>query len=117
MDLAGIKGDVVDDDVMLLFFSGRKGFHVGLPTALWNAQPAAIFHSYAKHFATCLAGLAKVEIDTGVYDRVRLFRAPNSRHQKTGRHKRRLYADEFFRMSAADILTHADTPANCVYPG
>ena len=90
------------DAALLLFFSGSKGFHVGLPTTLWNAQPAVIFHHYAKHFATCLAGLAEVEIDTGVYDRVSLFRAPNSRHQKPGRHKRRLTAEEFFGMTSAE---------------
>ena len=106
----------IDADALLLFFSGSKGFHVGLPTTLWNAQPAAIFHSYAKHFATCLAGLAEVEIDRGVYDRVRRFRAPNSRHQKTGRHKRRLSAEEFFGMSSAEILTHADAPAESELP-
>ena len=106
----------IDVDALLLFFSGSKGFHVGLPTTLWNAQPAVIFHHYAKHFATCLAGLAEVEIDTGVYDRVRLFRAPNSRHQKTGRHKRRLSAAEFFRMSSVEILTHADAPAESELP-
>lgn len=106
----------IDADSLLLFFSGSKGFHVGLPTTLWNAQPAANFHHYAKYFATCLAGLAEVEIDTGVYDRVRLFRAPNSRHKKTGRHKRRLTAEEFFGMSLAEILTHADVPAESALP-
>lgn len=106
----------INADVLLIFFSGSKGFHVGLPTALWDPQPAAIFHSYAKHFATCLASLAEVEIDNGVYDRVRLFRAPNSRHQKTGRHKRRLTSDEFFTMSSAAILTQADTPAESQLP-
>jgi len=100
----------IDAGGLLIFFSGSKGFHIGLPSALWNAEPAATFHAYAKHFATSLAALAEVEIDTGVYDRVRLFRAPNSRHQKTGRHKRRLTADEFFGLTSAEMLTLAQTP-------
>lgn len=106
----------IDADVMLLFFSGSKGFHVGLPTSLWYAHPAGNFHACIKTFALYLASLAQVEIDAGVYDRVRLFRAPNSRHQKTGRHKRRLTADEFFGMSSAAILTHAQEPEESELP-
>ncbi len=106
----------IDADVMLLFFSGSKGFHVGLPTSLWYAHPTANFHACSKTFALSLASLAELEIDAGVYDRVRLFRAPNSRHQKTGRHKRRLTADEFFGMSSAAILAHAHQPQESELP-
>jgi len=106
----------IDADSLLLFFSGRKGFHIGVPTSLWNPQPEANFHACTKHLATCLASLAAVAIDEGVYDRVRLFRAPNSRHQKNGLHKRRLTADEFFGMSSAAILTQASEPQESELP-
>jgi hypothetical protein len=79
---------------LLIFFSGSKGFHVGLPTALWSPGPSADFHRTARRFAEHVAELAAVTIDTGVYDRVRAFRAPNSRHPKTGLHKLRLTFDE-----------------------
>ncbi len=69
----------VADDDLLLFFSGSKGYHVGLPTALWQPQPSVMFHRTARRFAEQVAELAGVAIDTGVYDRVRAFRAPNSR--------------------------------------
>ena len=36
---------VVDDD-LFLFFSGSKGYHVGLPTALWAPQPSIMFHRW-----------------------------------------------------------------------
>ncbi len=100
----------VPADVLLLFFSGSKGFHLGLPTALWSPEPSADFHRIARRFAERLAELAGVTIDTGVYDRVRAFRSPNSRHPKTGLHKRRL---TFAELSGplADILELAKTPA------
>ena len=79
---------------VLAFFSGSKGFHVGLPTALWRPEPSESFHRTAKHFAENVAAIATVAIDAGVYDRVRAFRAPNSRHPKTGLFKRRLTLDE-----------------------
>ena len=97
-------------DRAVLFFSGSKGFHVGLPTALWNPSPSADFHRTARRFAERLAELASVTIDAGVYDKVRAFRAPNSRHAKTGLHKRRLTFDELLGPLAA-IVELAATPA------
>ena len=100
----------IDPGALLLFFSGCKGFHVGLPTALWNPSPSADFHRTARRFAERLAELASVTIDAGVYDKVRAFRAPNSRHAKTGLHKRRLTFDELLGPLAV-IVELAATPA------
>lgn len=101
----------LDDDDLLAFCSGSKGFHLGLATSLWQPKPAATFHQFARRFAERLAELAGVTIDTGVYDKVRLFRAPNSRHPKTGLHKRRLTLDELNGLSAAGIKALAAAPA------
>ena len=54
-------------------------------------------------------------IDAGVYDKVRAFRAPNSRHPKTGLHKRRLTFDELLGPLDA-ILELAKTPAPFAVP-
>ena len=95
-------------DDLLTFFSGSKGFHVGLPlSACGSPAPAVTFHNTARRFAEHVAELAGVPIDTGVYDHVRAFRAPNSRHPKTGRHKRRLTLDELLGLSLGKILTLA----------
>ena len=98
------------DDALLVFFSGSKGFHVGLPTAGFNPQPSPDFHRITRHFAEHVAGAVGVMIDTGVYDKVRAFRAPNSRHGKSGRHKRRLTVDEVLHLSAARIVELAAKP-------
>jgi hypothetical protein len=100
---------------LLLFFSGSKGFHLGLPTALWSPAPTLDFHRTARRFAEHVAELAAVTLDAGVYDRVRAFRAPNSRHPKTGLYKRRLTFDELLGPLDA-ILTFAKTPAPFVVP-
>ena len=97
-------------DALMIFFSGSKGFHLGLPTALWSPAPSLDFHRMARRFAEHVAELAAVTIDTGVYDRVRVFRAPNSRHPKTGLHKRRLTFDELLGPLDA-VLALAKTPA------
>src|SRR5262249_3050585 len=58
----------LDDDGLLLFFSGAKGFHVGLPLC-WDAPPSPTFHRVTRRFAETLAARAGVNIDTSVYDK------------------------------------------------
>ena len=95
---------------MLIFFSGAKGFHVGLPTDLWQPTAWLLFNAVAKRLAEGLAGAVQVELDLGVYDKVRAFRAPNSRHGKTGLFKRRLSLDELMRLSVESIQRLASEP-------
>ncbi len=106
---------VAEDDV-LAFYSGSKGYHIGVPTALWEPEPSATFNRTARRVAENLSELADVTTDTGVYDTVRLFRAPNSRHAKTGRYKRRLSTDELMQLSPNAILAMAQEPAPFVIP-
>ena len=99
----------VFDASLLIFFSGSKGFHIGLPTA-WKPLPSMTFNRLARCFAEGLAAAVGVAIDSGVYDKVRAFRAPNSRHQKTGLHKRALTLDELVGLSAERIQRLAASP-------
>ena len=101
----------LDEDALLIFFSGSKGFHLGLSTALWQPEPSTTFHRITRRFAESISEAAGIAIDRGVYDRVRLFRAPNSRHQKTGRFKRRFSCDELFGISLDAVLRVAEKPA------
>jgi hypothetical protein len=101
----------IDESDLLVFLSGSKGFHVGVPTAYWSPAPGLAFHRIARRFAEAIAEQAGAGIDTGVYDRVRCFRAPNSRHPKTGLHKRRLTVEELMFLRLDAILDMAKQPA------
>ena len=90
-----------------VFFSGRRGFHVTVPTSLWRPEPSDRFHAACRAFAEAVAGEAKVRIDSSVYSRVHMVRATNSRHPKTGLHKVLVDVD---RMTLADILDWAAAP-------
>lgn len=103
-------------DELLIFYSGSKGFHVGLPTGLWNPEPSDVFHSCCRQFAETIAEQAETTIDSGVYDRVRAFRAPNSRHPKTGRHKRFLELWELMSFDANEIVKAANKPRRFSMP-
>jgi hypothetical protein len=100
----------VAEDDLLAFYSGSKGFHLGLPVSLWGPPPSADFHRIARRFCENLADAAGVVIDTGIYDAVRAFRAPNSRHPTTGLHKRRLPVDALMRLDTDAIRDLAKTP-------
>ena len=103
------------DADLLVFFSGGKGFHVGLPTT-WKPPPSMTFNRVARRFAEKLAASVNVAIDVGIYDKVRAFRCPNSRHQKTGLHKRALSLDELVHLSIDRIQRLAATPCEFDLP-
>jgi hypothetical protein len=105
------------DDDLLVSFSGSKGFHFGVPTSLWGPGPSVRFNAVARRFAEGLASSAGVVIDGGVFDKLRLLRAPNTRHPRTGLHKRRLSLDELLYLSLDGILRLAQSPEPFDLPG
>jgi hypothetical protein len=103
----------LDDEDLLIFLSGGKGVHVGIPTS-WHPEPSPEFHSIARLFCLSLAEGASVAVDGSIYSKTRLFRAPNSRHPKTGLFKRRLTLDEltFLKPEAVIDLARQPDPFN-----
>jgi hypothetical protein len=101
----------VGEDEVLVFYSGSKGFHVGLPTELWAPEPSATFNLATRRFAVAAAQAAGVEVDTSIYDKVRALRAPNSLHPKTRRHKRHLTVDEVTHLKLERIVELSREPA------
>ena len=98
-----------DDDDLLIFLSGGKGVHVGIP-AVWHPEPSTAFNASAKCFCLDLAEGAGVVADPTIYSKTRLFRAPNSRHPKTGLFKRRLSLDELTHLKPEAIIDLARQP-------
>jgi len=101
---------------MLPFFSGSKGFHLGCPTAYWSPTGSVTFHRTARLFAEGIAQAANIVIDVSIYDRVRAFRAPNSRHAKTGLHKWFLPPEQIGVLTIDDIVELARKPASFELP-
>ena len=61
--------------------------------------------------ADCTSRRAGVSIDVAAYVKTQPFRTPNSKHQKTGRHKRRLTFEELMGLRLEKILALAADPA------
>jgi hypothetical protein len=100
---------VFDEADLLIFLSGGKGVHVGLPTT-WHPEPSPEFHAIAREFCLTLAETAKVAVDGSIYSKTRLFRAPNSRHSKTGLFKRRLSMKELSFLKPEAVIELAQNP-------
>ena len=99
------------DDDLLVFFSGSKGYHVGVPTALFGSPVASrVFAATSRQLAERLAALANTPTDPVVYQKVQPLRAPNSRHHKTGRYKRLVTVDELVRLNSEAIKQRAGNP-------
>lgn len=100
----------VPRSVLVPFVSGGKGMHLGIPTALWAPPASADFHAVARQFVETLAAAAGVAVDASVFDRVRAFRAPNSKHPKTGLHKRFVPVEILDTVTVTGVLNMARTP-------
>lgn len=97
-----------DEDDLLVFWSGGKGLHVGLPI-VWHPEPSPNFHNITKLFCLAIAEEFDVVVDTSIYTKTRLWRAPNSRHP-SGLYKRRLSYDELMQLRLERIVERARQP-------
>ena len=97
---------------LILFFSGGKGFHVGVPL---NAPASPNFNKTARQVAEHIGGCAGVQIDPAIYSKVQPFRCPNSKHPKTGLHKRHL-TDSELSLPVEKIIDLAKNPVPFTLP-
>ena len=103
----------INDNDMDIYFSGAKGFHVQLSAELFGGFEtrndwATIFKEIAIELS------AGIEIDTSIYEQMRLWRLPNTINTKTGLFKIPLYTPEVFDLSIEEIKNMATQPRNSV---
>ena len=100
----------LDADGILAFHTGGKGCHVGLPGTLFGFVAHRKHNDVAQELALNLASAAHTATqDSGVYNRDRLWRLPNSRHA-SGHHKVRVPADRIGELSDAAVARLAAQP-------
>ena len=76
-----------------VYFSGGKGFHAEIPGTLFGGfEPGTDLHRRLKRAAELLMG--DIPFDGSIYDKLRLWRLPNSAHGSTGLYKVPLTAHE-----------------------
>src|SRR5262245_18094384 len=96
-------------DALRFYFSGAKGFHVEVPHTLFGGfEPSAELHVYERAAAVELMGA--IPFDRAVYDKLRLWRLPNTLNAKGHRYKVQLSLHEVMQLSMPEILELAEHP-------
>jgi hypothetical protein len=112
--LAGFLAECYGTDPVV-WFSGSKGFHVGLRLA-HDPSPSATFPTVARVVAEGFALAAGVRVDSALYDLNRIVRLPNTQHAKTGRFKVPLLADELLELTPQAVWQRAAHPRGMSLP-
>lgn len=99
------------------YFTGMKGFHIEVEAAAMGVDPRPDLDKIYRFAAEQLKHhLGLATLDFQVYDVRRMWRLPNSIHQKSGKHKV-LLPWSFLRTDRADpIVDFADAPSEVVVP-
>lgn len=90
------------------YFSGRKGFHIGIPAEAFGLKASKGVPGVCKMLAQKLAG--DLDYDPSIYDRTRLFRLNNTQHEESKLYKIELEPRELTHGTVEDILKLAKTP-------
>lgn len=98
----------VDLEQVKIYFSGAKGFHILLPADMFGVYPDYYIPQAFKVIAKKITG--EIEIDSAIYDRVRLFRFSNTINSTTGLYKVALAPAEVLHKSIEEIKLLAEKP-------
>lgn len=87
----------------VLFFSGSKGYHVGIEASLFGFVPSQTLPDEMRRTALAIASLFNVEIDTKIYNHNRLWRVVDTLHSKTKLRKTMLSCEDALQMTVDEI--------------
>lgn len=91
-------------DQLKIYFSGNKGVHIIVPSVVIGITPRKDLNEIFKTIANAISEFSTNKtIDLKIYDNKRLFRIPNSIHEKTGLHKVEITLDELRYSSESEI--------------
>lgn len=103
-------------DLIRIYFSGQKGIHLVIPAPVFGIGFDKNLNEYYKLMATEISKhIRNGTLDTKIYDRRRLFRVVNSRHQETGLYKIPLTYTELANLSFEAIKEKARNPVLVQY--
>ena len=102
----------IDANWILIYFSGKKGFHLLIPSILFNISPHKQLEALLKHLVKRLIASHPIEraVDEVIYCRNRWIRLPNSVHPGTALFKIPLLFGELKQLSIKEIRAVARSP-------
>lgn len=106
----------VDRRDLRCYFSGKKGFHVGVPAATFGAEPSPDLPRVIQAMAKRIAAQAGVPIDESIYRTNSLLRIPRTVNDKSGLYKIALPVDGFELLTIDGIKEMARFPGKGTPP-
>jgi len=92
----------IPSDHLRCYFSGRKGFHIGIPAEIFGLIPSQDLPGICKDLAIRLAG--DLCIDKTIYDKTRLFRLSNTKHEISDLYKIELHPSEILNCADSETI-------------
>jgi hypothetical protein len=102
----------LDSDVIQIYFSGYKGFHVVVPCDVFNPTPSEFTFELYKRMASNAQKQGVLFADTSVYTGRRLWRFANSINSKSGLYKIPIFHKELLHLSVENLMELAQQPRN-----
>lgn len=100
----------IEYESLAIFFSGGKGYHIGLHCSLFGGQDYsnAKMSSIARYFVSDILDIKSEDkvklVDFRIYDSTRVFRAPYSKHNKNDNYKVDIDYNLIFEGNLDEIL-------------
>jgi len=89
-------------NLTVVFFSGSKGYHIGIPASLFGFVPSQTLPTEMKNTAMAIAELAGIKIDN-VYDHNRLWRVVDTIHGNTKIRKTEFDPQKLIELTLGEI--------------
>jgi hypothetical protein len=106
----------VPRDMIRLYFSGNKGFHIEVPYEIFNIKPDVKLHEKYKAFGGYLRSHTQwLTLDMKIYEYRRLLRMTNTINKETGLFKVPVEYDFLMASTYEDIQAYASMPREVQY--
>lgn len=101
----------IQEELLRIYFSGNKGVHIIVPADILGIEPMPILNGVFKHIVVNMKTYSPHKtLDTKIYDNKRMFRIPNTKHEKSGLFKIPITAYELRNLSEQAIKDLARQP-------
>ena len=97
----------VPEDSIIVYYTGKKGFHIECEAVALGIDPSNNLHSKFRYIAgKVVSNLGLESLDFSVYDARRMWRLPGSKHQETNLYKTKLSNSVLFS-SMSEIMEYS----------
>lgn len=106
----------IPEQSMLVYYTGKKGFHIELEALALGINPSNSLHSIFRYIAADLSNKLDMEsLDFSVYDQRRMWRLAGSKHQETGLYKT-LLPNEVLYSGIEEIIKYSSEEQSLEVP-